>query len=231
LTPLLLVGAALLALAVLATIAGVALLWPARTKRAEPPQTRLDAAVPEWQFAEFHSTRILASPERVEAAIDAVTAGEIRGFRLLTWIRNPRWPGSRQKPSILAPPADRPILAVATSAGFIELSRVPGEIVVGTLVIAPTGKVPQPPPAPGVEAFAALTAPGYAKAAMNFHWQEDGRGRMRLSTTTRIVATSPGARRRFAAYWRLIYPGSAFLRRTWLAAIRRRAEAAEHLSR
>ena len=223
-TPLLLVGASLLALAALA--AG-ALLWPARTKRAEPPQTRLDAAVPEWQFAEFHSTRILATPERVEAAIDAVTAGEIRGFRLLTWIRNPRLPGSRQKPSILAPPADRPILAVATSAGFVELCRVPGEIVIATLVIAPSGKVPQPPPAPGVGAFAALTAPGYAKAAMNFLWAEDGDGWVRLSTSTRVVATSSGARRRFAGYWRLIHPGSALLRRTWLAAIRRRAERQE----
>ncbi|MBP9143326.1 MAG: hypothetical protein KBF21_04775 [Thermoanaerobaculia bacterium] len=215
----------------LVLLAGVALLLPARTARIAAPSTRLDAAIPEWQFSEVHSTRIRASAAAVEAAIDAVTAGEIRGFRTLTWIRNPRLPGSRQEPSILAPPSDRPLLAVATSAGFIELSRVPGEIVVGTLVIAPTGKVPQPPPAPGVEAFAALTAPGYAKAAMNFRWTEDSDGWVRLSTSTRIVATSPGARRRFAAYWRLIYPGSAFLRRTWLAAIRRRAEAAEHLSR
>ena len=87
--------------------------------------------------------------------------------------------------------------------------------------------MPQPPPAPGVDAFAALTAPGYAKAAMNFRWTEDGDGWVRLSTSTRVVATSPGARRRFAAYWRLIYPGSAFLRRTWLAAIRRRSERAD----
>jgi hypothetical protein len=122
---------------------------------------------------------------------------------------------------------------VATSAGFAELCRVPNEIVVGTLVIAPTGKVPQPPPAPGVEAFAALTAPGYAKAAMNFHWQEDGPA-VRLSTTTRIAATSGGARA-LAAYWRAIHPGSAYLRRAWLqrsagapkARCRRRAEAAE----
>ncbi len=219
-TVFLLLGASLLLLA------GLALLLPAKTSRAAVPSTRLDAAMPEWQFAEFHSTRIRASSFQVAAAIDAVTAGEIRGFRTLTWIRNPRLPGSSQRPSILAPPADRPILEVATSAGFAELCRVPNEIVVGTLVIAPTGKVPQPPPAPGVEAFAALTAPGYAKAAMNFHWQEDGPGRVRLSTTTRIVATSGGARRRFAAYWRVIHPGSAYLRRAWLAAIRRRAEGA-----
>lgn len=219
-TPFLWLGASLVLLAALA------LYLPAKSSRAEMPSTWLDVAVPEWQFAEFHSTRIRAPAEAVEAAIDAVTAGEIRGFRLLTWFRNPRLPGSRQKPSILAAPADRPLLAVATGAGFVELCREPGELVIGTLVIAPTGRVPQPPPAPGVDAFAALTAPGYAKAAMNFRWTEDGEGWVRLSTSTRVVATSPGARRRFAAYWRLIYPGSAFLRRTWLAAIRRRAESA-----
>ncbi|MFL6200136.1 MAG: hypothetical protein ACJ76J_13235 [Thermoanaerobaculia bacterium] len=32
-----------------------------------------------------------------------------------------------------------------------------------------------------------------------------------------------GARRRFAAYWRIIYPGSAFIRIMWLKAIRERA--------
>jgi hypothetical protein len=215
----------------LVLLAGVALLLPARTARVAAPSTRLDAAIPEWHFSEVHSMRIRASAAAVEAAIDAVTASEIRGFRTLTWIRNPRLPGTSQRPSILAPPTDRPILAVATSAGFAQLSRVPGEIVIGTLVIAPTSKVPQPPPLPGVEAFAKLTAPGYAKAAMNFLWRESGEHWIDLSTTTRVVATSSGARRRFAAYWRVIHPGSAFLRRTWLAAIRRRAEAAERIQR
>ena len=44
-------------------------------------------------------------------------------------------------------------------------------------------------------------------------------------TDTRVHATSDDARRRFAAYWRVIYPGSSLIRRTWLAAIRKRAEA------
>jgi hypothetical protein len=218
-------------LATFAILVGIALLWPARTSRVATPASRLDVAVPAWQFAELHSTRIRASAAAVEAAIDAVTAGEIRGFRLLTWIRNPRLPGSGQAPGILAPPRDRPILEVATGAGFAELCRVPGEIVVGTLVIAPSGNVPQRAPTDGLEAFAALEAPGYAKAAMNFLWEEQGDGWVHLSTATRVVATSAGARRRFAAYWRTIRPGSAFLRRTWLAAIRRRAEAVEHCTR
>jgi hypothetical protein len=38
-----------------------------------------------------------------------------------------------------------------------------------------------------------------------------------------VFANSSGARRRFAVYWRLIYPGSAIIRRMWLGAIERRA--------
>jgi hypothetical protein len=38
-----------------------------------------------------------------------------------------------------------------------------------------------------------------------------------------VFANSPWARRGFAAYWRVIYPGSALIRRMWLRAIARRA--------
>ena len=40
---------------------------------------------------------------------------------------------------------------------------------------------------------------------------------------TRVFANSPEARGRFARYWRVIYPGSAIIRRMWLRAVRRRA--------
>ena len=68
--------------------------------------------------------------------------------------------------------------------------------------------------------------PGYCKAAMNFRLEDDADGWVRLSTETRVFATSEQARRNFALYWRVIYPGSALIRREWLKAIRRRAEAA-----
>ena len=73
--------------------------------------------------------------------------------------------------------------------------------------------------------FRALAEPGYAKAVMNFRLEDEGGGWTRLVTETRIVATDDHARRRFAAYWRTIYPGSALIRRMWLRAIRARAEA------
>ena len=41
-----------------------------------------------------------------------------------------------------------------------------------------------------------------------------------------MLATDARARRAFRAYWTLVHPGSAFLRRMWLRALRRRAESA-----
>ena len=41
---------------------------------------------------------------------------------------------------------------------------------------------------------------------------------------TRVHATDAPTKRKFAAYWRTIYPGSALIRVMWLRAIRRRAE-------
>jgi hypothetical protein len=47
-----------------------------------------------------------------------------------------------------------------------------------------------------------------------------------LRTETRVVATDAASRRRFGRYRRLIQPGSALVRRGWLAAAKRRAERA-----
>jgi len=67
--------------------------------------------------------------------------------------------------------------------------------------------------------------PRFAKTAMNFLVEEEEGGWCRLATETRVLGTDDGARRRFAVYWRVIYPGSALIRRMWLRAVKERAEA------
>ena len=179
----------------------------------------LDEIVPRYQFGEHHEVRIDAPPERVYAAVRAVTAREIRLFRLLTWLRSPRWPG-RGRESILNPAADRPLLEVALRSGFVLLEEDPGrEIVFGAVVCCE----PRRPPA-SAEEFRALEG-SLARAVMGFHVEGVGNGGSRLVTQTRVVASDAAAERRFAAYWRVIYPGSALIRRMWLQAIRTRAEA------
>lgn len=49
-------------------------------------------------------------------------------------------------------------------------------------------------------------------------------GHTELTTETRVLTTDPVARRQFGRYWRVIRPGSAMIRRSWLGAAKRRAE-------
>jgi hypothetical protein len=179
--------------------------------------TQLDRFVPVWQFREFHSAALPVGCDRAYRAVREVTAPEITLFRALTWLRRFGRPGPE---SILDAPERIPLLDVATRTGFIALADEPGrEVVIGTLVAAP----PDPAPRPRTpEAFEALRAPGYAKTAMNFLLTASDMGCV-VTTETRVYATDAGARRRFAAYWRVIYPGSALIRRMWLRAVARRA--------
>ena len=86
------------------------------------------------------------------------------------------------------------------NSGFRRLSETPGrEIVLGTMV-------------------------GRATAAINFLVEPAGADAADVTTETRVSAPDADARRTFAAYWRVIYPGSALIRRMWLRAVKRRAE-------
>jgi hypothetical protein len=156
--------------------------------------SRLGELVPEYQFRERHSTRIDATPEVIFEAIRQVRAEDILLFRTMLAIRRGFRGG---KESILNPRANTPILDVATRTGFEYLANdPPREVVIGMWV------------ASGVY------------AAMNFLVEGDGV----LSTETRVHAKTATARRRFTLYWFAIRPGSGFIRRMWLRAIRRRAE-------
>lgn len=173
----------------------LALLWPAREERVTSVVSGLDQFMPRWQFVEKHEIRIASPPERIYSAIRDVTAREIRFFQVLTAIRC--MGRCREKESILHAPPARPILDVALQSGFrIMADDPPRELVIGTRVAPQTF------------------------AVMNFRIDPDGR----VTTETRVFARTDAARRKFAVYWRVIRPGSGIIRRSWLEAIKRRAE-------
>ena len=207
-------GLALAAVGGLLVVAGLCL--PATETRVGQVTSRLDEFAPAWQFREIHTIRIPASPERVFAAIKRVRADEIRFFHTLTWIRR----GGRQAPpGILNAGQGEPIIDVALANGFVSLADdPPRELVIGTVVVAPPGTRGTLTP----QVFRQALPPGFALATMNFLVTPDGDGHTLVSTETRVFANSAAARRRFAAYWRSIYPGSAIIRRMWLRAIQRR---------
>ena len=199
-------------------VAAAALLAPSFESHIGAPRTRHDEFGRVWRFHEVHTRRIAAPPERVYAAIKEVRADEILLFRALTWIRRG---GRPLPPSLLNPGVDRPIVEVATQGGFILLADdPPRELVLGVVVARPPGaRLPL-----NAELFRAAVPAGHALATMNFLVAADGRGGSIVSTETRVAAGGDAIERRFAAYWRTIYPGSALIRRMWLRAIARRSE-------
>lgn len=200
-----------------ALLSGAGLLLPAWESQVARPATHLDQFAPRWQFRERHTLKIGASPERVFEAIKRVRADEISLFQTLTWIRR----GGRPLPEgILNAGSREAIIDVALRGGFVVLAdQPPRELVIGTVVMAPAGTRGTLTPA----VFQKPLSPGFALATMNFLVEPAGPHASLVSTETRVFANSPAARRRFAVYWRVIYPGSAIIRRMWLRAIRQRA--------
>lgn len=202
-----------------ALLAVLAMALPARAHHVAATATQLDAYFPDWEFAERHTIRVHASPERTYRAVHDVTADEILLFRTLIWIRNPSQSWKAQPASIMAPPKHQPLLDVAVRSSFVSLADLPPhEVAVGAVVCCRRARTPD------AAAFAALTQPGFAKAGMNFVLQDEGGGWTRVTTETRVHGTDARARRVFARYWRVIYPGSALIRVMWLRAIKARAE-------
>lgn len=176
-----------------------ALALPSPESRAARVDSRLDEFVPVWQFREVHAMRIAAPPDRVFDAIVRVRADEILFFNTLIRIRAG---GRGPSESIRRASADfDSLLDIATHTTFKWLANdPPHELVVGTIIER-----------------------GTTFAAMNFSVAPDGPDASVVTTETRVFSNTNAARRRFAIYWRVIYPGSALIRRMWLRAIERRA--------
>ncbi len=200
----------------------IGMFLPASETRVVVGRTHLDEFAPVYQFNEVHKVRVNAPRARVYQAIEATTADEILLFRTLTWIRRLGRQGPANVPNA---PERLPILNVATRTSFLLLAEEPNrEIVVGTVVLAPNTFRPRRKLLP--DEFRNIREPGWALATMNLWLDDAGGDACIVRTETRVYATDPAAKASFARYWRVIYPGSALIRRMWLRAIKRRAESA-----
>jgi hypothetical protein len=182
--------------------------------------SELDRAAPRFEFRERHSLSIRATPERIHDAITSVTADEILLFHALIRIRQL---GRPLPPSISSVPRETPLHEIATRTTFAMLADQLRELVTATVVARPKGSSR---PTTAADILAVRSRPGYAIATMNWTIEPRADGSCLVTTETRVHATDTGTRLRFAAYWLLIRAGSGFMRRMWLRAIRKRAEAA-----
>jgi hypothetical protein len=183
----------------------------------------LDEVLPSYDVNEIHSTRVGASPEAALAAVKSVTAKEIRLLGPLMAIR--MLPSRLRHGPRLDRATDAPVLDQFLHAGFVVLGERPAsELVVGAVgrFWSLGGNAPLKT-IRAREDFVAFAEPGHAKAAMNFLVVPD-EGGTRIVTETRVAGTSAEATKSFRRYWRVIRLGSGAIRRSWLAAIRRRVE-------
>lgn len=197
---------------------------------APGPGSLLDELIPAAEFSERHACEVEASPAASYAAVRRLTALEVwplaplMAVRALPLaIRHPRRV-ARAISAGLADARSKPLSEHFLAAGFIELGELAGrEYVLGVVGRFWTLDGRAVTRIEGHDQFLAFDQPGYAKAAINF-LVEPGSDQVEVVTETRVVTTSADARRAFARYWRVVHPGSALIRRSWLAAIRRRAE-------
>ena len=190
---------------------------------AVAPQTSLlSEALPDFDINEIHSREVAAPPAVAWDAFRSLRPLEVRVLAPLMAIRVLPALLSRRN-SLQYSRADA-LIDLFLRNGFLELGSRPGEEFAAGAIgrfWSLTGNDPLPIASP--EEFAAFDEPGFAKAAFNFTLEPSGAGTL-ARTETRIVGTDPGATRLFGRYWRVIYPGSALIRISWLNAVRRRAE-------
>jgi hypothetical protein len=196
------------------------LFWPASPVRSGRSASRIDDFLPEYTYSEYHRIVVRATPDRVMAAVRKVRLVDMPAAVLLIRLRG--LAGGKRNPR---EDLNRPLLELFNhpGSGFLVLddSR-PDEYVCG-MIGRPWTSDPPPVVRNGVD-FLAFAAPDHVKVAINIHLIPLGGERTELTSETRILGTDRRADRIFGCYWRIIYPGSAIIRRVWLDAIAVRAE-------
>lgn len=185
--------------------------------------------MPRPDFTERHSRTVQAPAEVVWAAATSVTPAEIRVLGPLMALRS--FPRVLTKGRTrVRRPGDAPFLEAFEAEGFVELHR--DERVADGRAVAlygaagsfwsPAGN--SPVHLADSAAFEQHQGPDTVKVAFSLVVVAHD-GTTLVTTETRIVGTDPGARRSFGRYWLIIRGPSGLIRRSWLAAIDRRARA------
>jgi hypothetical protein len=163
--------------------------------------------IPTWHKRERHRISTTLPPEALLDAVETLTWGEVRIFRMLMSARF-RY-GDRF-------PAREPVLGWFHDSGFVLMSRTPTELTLAS--VQATRGDGDPVLLTTSRDVRAFSEPGHLKLALEFRIEPG-----RLVTETRVEATDAATRRLFAIYWAAIRAFSGLIRREWLRAVRRHA--------
>ena len=183
----------------------------------------LDRYLPEFDVRERHSRTLNADVRAVRTAIGQTDLTGIPVVRALLAIR--ALPGRlRTRLGGRTTPVPPPFtLADMPRAGWTPLGEGPEEVAFGTLT-RPWRLGDEAPLVVDQESFTGFSMPGYAKVAFSIRADPDGPHRTFVTTETRVATTDPRSRRRFAAYWVVVGPASALIRRLVLRRLANQVE-------
>jgi hypothetical protein len=192
----------------------------------------IDTYLPKYDERVRHQTRVAALPADAYAALRAVDLHRSMVVRMLIAMRKlPSRVVGRERPPggvhasgrVHAP---RSLVNSMLDLGWEILEETPDcEIVIGTVTQPWRSAVQFRGLSP--REFVTFAEPGFAKIVMNLAAESCLPGGSIISTETRVLATSPGARRRFRIYWRVVRPGIKIIRRIALTKARRELIRAE----
>ena len=203
-------------------------ILPAPMIRSSRPPQLIDYFMSEYQFYEYHEMLVNSPAETVSKAMKEVAFTDIP---VATWLMRIRvlasgrsvkstLKNSESTQGLLSQPIVKFLSQPGT--GFLVLDDQNPNEYVGGMVGKPWSN-DTPPIISGPDEFNSFHSTGNIKVAFNIRVVDMKNGLSRLSSETRIVCIDVSARRLFSIYWRIIYPGSAIIRRVWLNAIAERA--------
>jgi hypothetical protein len=176
--------------------------------------------LPAFSFNEFHEVRINASPEKVKQVLQNTGVKDIPVARLLMKVR-----GIAGDDVDLSNRASNNIVSSNTvsTPDFNFFVVAPDEwitvMILKSVIITNGANKPAPPEISALEQFMSFNEPGYVKVAVNFRFISNNNRETILTTETRNIGVTCNDNRIFGYYWRIIYPGSAIIRRVWLNSI------------
>ena len=194
----------------------LSIYWPVSVHHSQT-NLKLDALLPDYSFNEYHDLRINASPEDVKHALQTTGVGDIPAVHLLLKIR-----GIGDKDLNHKVADNKPAQKTFSTPDFNFFIADSTEFI-SVMILKASAKTP-PPEVTTAEQFMAFNEPGYVKVAFNFRFIGLENGQTLVSTETRNYAITKEDGRIFGRYWRIIYPGSAIIRRLWLDTLAEKAE-------
>jgi hypothetical protein len=207
------------------TMSVISLLVPPKQYHTKT-NLAIDTLLPVYSFNEYHEVIINASIDEVKHALQTTGVRDIPVILLLMKIRGI---SEYDKDMSDLVTNNQTMESSFKSPDFNFIVANPFELL--TLMIMKASAKTPPPAINTLQEFKAFSEPGYVKIAVNFLFKNLNNGQTLVSTETRNFPLSPADSRIFGRYWRIIYPGSAIIRRLWLNTIARKAEQKSNLKK